>query len=110
MRLEIPPQYRYLLDVTERAELRDFQILEAAGIDSRKWLEIHSDIDRDPVIRAIAPDAQSDGCQLRIPDVDTRGITATECFNAVGFYRIDNGSFQRLNKTAHREFSALEID
>ena len=46
---------------TAVAHLRNGQVLVAAGVDTREWLEIHVDVEGEPVIGGVVGDAQADG-------------------------------------------------
>ena len=62
-------------DVRARAfgrELGHREARHAAGVDAAERLEVHVDVEREPMVAAAAPDAQADACELALPDVDAR--------------------------------------
>src|SRR5690606_19752381 len=74
--LEVRGEPLRLADAAEVPQLRDFEIGEAARPDSPERLEIHPDVDRHAVIRAVAAHPQADRRELAAVDVDARRLAA----------------------------------
>jgi hypothetical protein len=84
-------------------------LLKSTRIDPRKRLEIHRDIDRYSMVRAVPPDTQPDRCELGIPDVDSGSVAPASRLDVVSRDGVDNDGFQALDEAPHRQTPAPEV-
>src|SRR5690606_31971569 len=75
-RLEVAAEKRRVVERADVRELRDLEPRITAGIDPVERLEIERDVDRNPMVGAVAPHAQADRGELLPPDVHARRVAA----------------------------------
>src|SRR5690606_30992040 len=109
-RLEIATEHRRVVDGADDGELRDLEARVAAGIDPPERLEIERDVDRDPVVGAVAPHAQPDRRELLPADVDARGVAPRRGLDAVSRDRADDRILERYDEAADVERETPEVD
>ena len=91
------------------AHLRHLHTGIAAGVDTQKRRQIHSDIERQAVERAAFTDAQPQRAYFAIADVDARGVGAWVRLNTVFGKGIDDRLLQQRHQFTHAQLAALEV-
>src|SRR4051812_37741060 len=87
--------------------LRDSQTTKPTGVDERKGLEIHVDVERHPMVRPTFDDADTERGDLGFVHVNARRAGATLCLVAD---EIDDRLLEQVNEGLYLDTTAREID
>ena len=94
----------------EIAHLRHLEPRVTAGVDAPERLEVHRDVEREPVVRAALADAQADARELAGTDVHAGRVAPAEGLDAPLRHRRDDGALDALDQRAHAEPGAIEVE
>ena len=110
MRRDVGAKARDAVDAAQRAQLRDLESLVAAWIDTAERLEIHRNVHRKAVIRAVAPNPQADRAELLSLDVDSGCVAPRNGRHAVLRDRVDDGVLERLHERPWIEAEPSQVE
>src|SRR5574343_17569 len=82
----------------------------AAGVDRVEWGKIHLDVERDAVVRAAVADAQAEGGNLGVADIDARCSVAAFGGDAVTGQQIDDRLLNGADQFAHLDLQARQVE
>lgn len=91
-------------------KLRDRHAGVAAGVDRGEGCQIHCDVEREPVVAAIAFDLEAERSDLRAADIGAGRSRQPLGVHAVIGQQVDYGLLHAIDQRLHREAAALEVE
>ena len=91
----------------EVLELYGLEPTIAAGVDPRKWCQVHIDVEGQSVVAAAVLHAQAEGGDLGAVDVDARSAFLAAGVEAEVGNAVDDRLFEQIDHFAHLEVAAV---
>jgi hypothetical protein len=82
----------------------------ATGIDAREGLQVHVDVQGEPVEAAAPAYPKTQGRDLRALQVDTRGTGTSGGLDPVTRQQLDDGLLQQLHKALDAESGTVQVE